>query len=203
MRIQCAADFHGKKTRYTAFCHGIEEHSPDLVILAGDLNSSPYFLEFLRDITVPVFTTSGNMDGSEAQKLLGAHSILLDGKHIIHGGVSFVGVGGSKPYIDTLRSYSGTTPLSLEDTPVDVLISHVPPKGMMDKMTLTFHIGSVWVRDVVEKKRPRLVVCGHVHENPGYARYGDTLVVNCSVGRKGAYTLIELGSKITVRMEGY
>ena len=203
MRIQCAADFHGKKERYTAFLHGIEKNSPDLIILAGDINSSPHLLKFLEDITTPIFTTSGNMDSTITRNLLEKHTILLDRKRITKEGLSFVGVEGSNPHLDKIYCLEEKKWIPFEETSIDVLISHIPPKGMMDKMVLGFHIGSNWIQEVVKKKKPRLVVCGHIHENYGYVSNGYTMVVNCSVGKRGAYTLINFDDEINIQMVGY
>ena len=41
-------------------------------------------------------------------------------------------------------------------------------------------------------RQPRLFVCGHIHERPGRAVLGKTLVVNCSMGRSGAGAWIEM-----------
>ncbi|MCK4467014.1 MAG: hypothetical protein KAU60_01540, partial [Desulfobacterales bacterium] len=45
---------------------------------------------------------------------------------------------------------------------------------------------------IVVNKQPRLLICGHVHERSGTLFVGETLVVNCSMGRKGAGILINL-----------
>jgi len=199
MRIQCAADFHGRKERYDAFLHGVERNSPDMVILAGDINSSPHFSKFLEDIHVPILTVSGNMDSVMTKTLLEKHTIFIDGKRLIKKGISFVGISSQS---DKFYCMEEKKWMSLEDISIDILITHVPPKGMMDKMMLGFHIGSKWIQELVRKKKPRLVICGHVHENYGYVEKG-TVVVNCSIGKKGDYTLIDFDDKIKIKMVGY
>ncbi|GIU70683.1 MAG: metallophosphoesterase [Candidatus Nitrosocaldaceae archaeon] len=49
---------------------------------------------------------------------------------------------------------------------VDILVTHAPPKGVTD-YTNGLHIGSEAIREFIEDKRPRLTLCGHVHENGG------------------------------------
>jgi Icc-related predicted phosphoesterase len=48
------------------------------------------------------------------------------------------------------------------------------------------------LRDLVEKKQPRLLICGHIHESAGVAEVGATTVVNCSLPRTGQGVMIEL-----------
>jgi Icc-related predicted phosphoesterase len=47
-----------------------------------------------------------------------------------------------------------------------------------------------------------MLICGHIHEKPGWALIEKTLVVNCSMGRSGAGALITLRGDATptVRM---
>ena len=48
------------------------------------------------------------------------------------------------------------------------------------------------MNEIILKCQPQLFICGHIHERPGYAFLGKTLVVNCSIGMKGKGALIEL-----------
>ena len=51
---------------------------------------------------------------------------------------------------------------------------------------------------VVKKLHPRVIICGHVHEDPGWEHLNDTLVVNCSVGHHGVGTIIDLKKGVQV-----
>lgn len=52
---------------------------------------------------------------------------------------------------------------------VDVIISHSPPMGYGDFVEDEGYQGSVALRKKIQDIRPRLVVCGHIHE--GYGMY--------------------------------
>lgn len=203
--IQAAADFHGKESRYSSFLDGLMENNPDVAVLAGDIDSNPSFFDFLKKVEVTVLIVPGNMDDESMEEEIAGfdNAVFLHEKMYSFRGINFIGAGGGNPSIDRVYSITENRWILLSDASVDVLVTHVPPKGVMDRMALGLHIGSKWVKDIVEDMKPRLVFCGHVHEDPGYAASGETTVVNCSIGRKGKYTLVEMdneNNKIEVKM---
>jgi len=48
--------------------------------------------------------------------------------------------------------------------PADILITHSPPKGLVDLHARLGHLGSVAVRGWIKDNQPKLVFCGHVHD---------------------------------------
>ncbi len=64
---------------------------------------------------------------------------------------------------------------------VDILVTHGPPHGVLDENTQGIHCGSVALYNWIKSYKPRLVVCGHIHEGHGVALVGNTLVVNASI----------------------
>jgi hypothetical protein len=73
-----------------------------------------------------------------------------------------------------------------------VLVVHPPPYGTLDEGLGNLHAGSRGLRRLILEKQPRMLICGHIHEKPGWAYIGKTLVVNASMGRSGAGALIML-----------
>jgi Icc-related predicted phosphoesterase len=199
VRIQAAADFHGKQQRYRAFATEATRRAPDVVVLAGDVNGSPYFYDMLRNLAMPTLIVHGNMDDA----IIGA-DVAANGGQFIHQkalsieGVRFVGLGGGQPTTETIAHPTAHSKTPLSNLKIDVLVTHLPPKGSMDKMAMGRHIGSVAVRRVVDTLHPRVVICGHVHEHPGWECLNETVVVNCSVGQSGVCTLIEFADDIQV-----
>ena len=55
---------------------------------------------------------------------------------------------------------------------------------VVDEVGGRFHAGSKGVRRYIETHAPGVVLCGHIHEAPGTVHLGNTLVVNCSVGKR-------------------
>jgi len=51
----------------------------------------------------------------------------------------------------------------------DVLVTHEPPKGVLDLTYHGFSAGSLYLRQLVEQaeEKPRLWCCGHIHESRG------------------------------------
>ena len=109
---------------------------------------------------------------------------VLHGTGMTIDGVNFFGIGGGIPVTPFGSwSYDFTEAQAVEllaDCPQGcVLVSHSPPKGAVDLSSRGDSIDSTAIRDVIERVRPALVVCGHVHASPGrQAMIGETAVVN-------------------------
>lgn len=50
---------------------------------------------------------------------------------------------------------------------VDILVTHSPPYGILDKTIDGLNIGSVYLRGHLNRVRPLLHICGHIHEAYG------------------------------------
>ena len=65
---------------------------------------------------------------------------------------------------EQIPSYSTTS--DIEESNIDILVSHVPPKGFGDE-----HKGISYGCDImamtVKRVRPKLFVCGHIHSGHG------------------------------------
>jgi uncharacterized protein len=60
-----------------------------------------------------------------------------------------------------------------------VLVLHSPPQGHCDENGSGDHFGSKALLEAIEAKRPRLAVCGHIHESWGcQSQIGDTPIHN-------------------------
>lgn len=76
-----------------------------------------------------------------------------------------------------------------------ILISHVPPYGILDVVHNKYtnfknkHVGSKIIQEEVFKTPPKLVLFGHIHESKGKKKIGKTLFINC--GEKGDYLVVD------------
>jgi uncharacterized protein len=62
----------------------------------------------------------------------------------------------------------------------EILLLHEPPYGYLDLIPHFGHGGSQWVRQYMEEAAPKLVLCGHYHEDWGMVQAGRTVVANPS-----------------------
>jgi len=163
----------------------------DVVIGAGDFATMSRGLQrcvdVLSQIDRPTVLVPGNNEWPD--ELLSA---CKDWKsaHALHGqgtridGISFFGLGGGVP-VTPFGSWSfdlseeQATKL-LEACPDHaVLVSHSPPKGLVDRSSSGQSLGSTAVHDAIIQKKPLLVVSGHIHASGGKsATLNATPIVN-------------------------
>lgn len=65
-----------------------------------------------------------------------------------------------------------------EDT--DVLITHGPPMGILDKTLESGHVGCEELVKAVHRIKPKLHIFGHIHEDHGELRLHGTHFVNAA-----------------------
>ncbi len=61
---------------------------------------------------------------------------------------------------------------------IDVLVTHGPPFGILDKNARDEHTGCEELRHALKRVRPRLHIFGHIHEGYGIAEQDETTFVN-------------------------
>ena len=204
MLIYAVADIHADSKRLDRIGENITTHCPDVLVIAGDIinyiKPSPVF-KFLNTLPVPVLAVRGNSDPLYVEKRFKNYSNLtsLHLNRVTIGSTPFAGLSGTIPLpfrnrvcFREKRLMDKISPLIDRQT---ILVVHPPPWGVLDQVLGRFHSGSKMVRDLVDKTRPQLLICGHIHEAAGTARIGDTLVVNCSVPKTGQGMMIELGEQ--------
>jgi uncharacterized protein len=70
-----------------------------------------------------------------------------------------------------------------------IIVSHAPPYGYLDK-TIVGPRGSKILLRIIKKYKPKLVLCGHIHEAKGKTRIGKTDVYN--LGFNGDYKILDV-----------
>ncbi|MCK5636729.1 MAG: metallophosphoesterase family protein [Thermoplasmatales archaeon] len=202
MRILATADLHGAQYRLNILLKNIKKYSPDLVVICGDITQfgpADVAKNFLDQIPVTTFAITGNIDTADVSMAIDeSKATNIEMKREEKNGISFVGINGVDPFETQNLLESEKIEELLDEN--SVLISHVPPHGLQDKVFIGMHAGDKELREIVNKYRPRLVLCGHIHENPGYEKTGKTVVVNCSMGKRGEGALIEINAKLSVKM---
>lgn len=162
----------------------------DVVIGAGDFASIHQGLEetigALAAIEKPTVLVPGNNETEaalrEAAKAWPAATVLHGGGTSLDG-VDFYGLGAGIPVTPWDWSFDLDDEAAAEllaDCPEGaVLVLHSPPRGHCDASADGQSFGSEALLRAIEAKRPRLAVCGHIHESWGCeSRIGATPVHN-------------------------
>ena len=144
----------------------------------------------------------GNIDTFDVdQGIRASNATYLHLKRVVSKGVTFIGIGREIPSpLTDVEIADGTKkkPLAqLLDT-TSVLVTHVPPYKIQDKMFIGSHGGSKALRGLVDTCEPQLLLCGHIHEDPGVTVSGKTTVVNCSLGKRTEGAIVEITDTIKV-----
>jgi Icc-related predicted phosphoesterase len=172
----------------------------DAVVGVGDFASVHSRLaetiEVLRAIDAPTVLVPGNNETEEALRRAceGWHeATVLHGEGAEVDGVPFFGLGAGVPVTPWDWSFDLTEEAAaelLEACPEGcVLAVHSPPRGHVDVSGTGEHLGSEAVLRAIEQKRPRLALCGHIHESWGErSTIGPTVVIN--LGPQG--TVLEI-----------
>jgi predicted phosphohydrolase len=202
MRIICISDTHAQH-------HLTEVPEGDLLIHAGDvtrhgqLADVEAFDRWLGTLPHPQkVVICGNHDFCFQEKPAEARSRITNAIYLEDSGCEIDGLtiygspwqpwfGGwafNLPRGEALAAVWAKIP-----KPLDILITHGPPAGILDRTRAGDLAGCRDLLDRVLEVKPRLHVFGHIHEAAGRLDDGDTIFVNAStqLGR-GAGVVVEL-----------
>jgi hypothetical protein len=207
MKLLAAADLHGSQYRLNILLDNIENYAPNLVVICGDITQfgpGEIAKNFLNQIPIDTLAILGNIDTPDVNESINeSKAINLHLKHYVKNDVSFVGIGGKLPTpLLTTIIHNKKTDSPLKET-IDqntILVTHEPPYKTKDRVFFGHHAGNKELRDLVEQCLPKLVLCGHIHEDPGSIRVNNSVIVNCSMGKKTEGALIEINDDINVKI---
>lgn len=189
MRLLLASDIHRSIDRAASLVDRSAEF--DGVVIAGDLctcrEGLPQIIEVLSGITTPTVVVPGNAESDDELRAgcadwPAAHA--LHGSGVEIGGVPFFGLGGGvpvTPFGDWSFDLTETEAASMLAACPEhaVLVTHSPPRGHCDSGSEGVSLGSTSILECVERTKPRLVVCGHIHAAWGQrSTIGETLIIN-------------------------
>ena len=207
---------------------GIRE--ADLVVLNGDLTNRGGVREVktvLNDILAlnpKVLAQFGNMDRPEVNEYLENLGINLHAQARLMGGeVCLAGVGGSNPTPfrtpsefseEQLRRLAEQAmeqgmefkrlaePLHKRTIPL-ILVSHTPPRDTkVDALASGRHVGSSALRAAIERYRPDLCICGHIHEARGRDTLAGTPILNPGALQSGGWAAVHLNhSQLEIHLQ--
>lgn len=195
LRILAAGDIHGDANLARRLAEKAEKERVDLVVLCGDLTFGekstaniigPFVKKNKKVILIP-----GNHETiATADFLAELYDVTnLHGYYIKYKDVGLFGCGGANIGLFQLsedeifnslkRGFEG-----VKDMKKKIMITHVHPKDtLMEKFSNIFP-GSSGIKKAVQKLKPDILLCSHVHEAEGIEeKLGKTKIIN--VGKEG------------------
>ncbi len=196
MKILAAGDLHGDTKLAEKLAERARKEKVDLVILTGDLTyaetSTENLLGHFAKVKKKVLIVQGNHETIATTNFLVQlypNIKSLHGYSIKKDDVGIFGCGGANIGLFRLKedeTYNLLKKgfLDLKNVKKKIMVTHVHPAGsLMGKLTQIFP-GSMAVRKAIEKFKPNIALCSHVHEADGIEeKIGNTRVIN--VGREG------------------
>jgi|TARA_B100001971_G_C18209168_1_gene549531 Icc-related predicted phosphoesterase len=195
VKILAAGDIHGDIDLAEKLAEKAKKEKVDLVVLCGDLTlgetSTENIIGPFKKRHEKVLLIPGNHEtvatADFLAQLYGMKNI--HGYSVKYGDVGIFGAGGANIGVFQMdekeiygllkKGYDKIRYLKKK-----IMVTHVHPTGTkMEKFTNIFP-GSEGVKKAVEKFKPDLLLCSHVHEAEGIEEMvGKTKVIN--VGKKG------------------
>jgi len=197
-KIVSLSDTHG-------FHHHVNVPDGDILLHAGDLTMSGE-IDVLKDVNewfgkLPhsyKIVIAGNHDISLGKAHILGSKIFTNAYYLLNNTVEVEGIKiwGSpytpwnsevynyfafgKPRYDMKGAWKGMTKNA------DILLTHCPPKGILDKVAETGfnpneHVGDELLLAKIERNKPKYNIFGHIHEGYGILKKNDTTFINCSV----------------------
>lgn len=200
LKILAAGDLHGDTSLAKKLAERAEKEKVDLVVLCGDLTLGESSTENLIGPFVKkkekVILIPGNHEtiatADFLSELYGVKN--LHGYSVRYKDVGIFGAGGAniglfqldeKEIYDLLKK--GFDKIKYLEK--KIMVTHVHPEGGKIEKFTKFFPGSSSVKKAVEKFKPDILLCSHVHEAEGIEeKVGKTRIIN--VGKKGK--IIEL-----------
>lgn len=195
MKILAAGDIHGDARLAEKLAKKAEDNKVDLVILCGDLtqfdSNTTNIIGAFKKRNQKVVFVPGNHDSAptadflaEAYKVVNLHSYSIKYKDVGLFGCGFANIGLSQLPEDEIFDILKKGNKYLNGTKKKIMVTHVHPEGsLMGKLT-SFIPGSIGVKKAIDKLKPDILLCSHVHEAEGVEeKIGKTKVIN--VGREG------------------
>jgi len=196
MKIFATSDIHGNQIILDKLEHIVPR--ADMVIVCGDIGGKNFsrgdtlrdvsvrqrkdavrLVNRMRELSVPFKFILGNDDWFEC-----------DGEHYLNAPASVSGYGlvpfefvSITPFNTNREVNENKLRYELGKLKTDertVVVAHTPPYLCGDILYNGTHIGSRAVRGWISDTRPRVWLCGHIHEDYSVSKIGDSFVFNCA-----------------------
>lgn len=188
MKILAFVDVHGRMNIIDELVETAKSEKPDVLIDAGDISNLGKNLiaaiEKLSSTGIPLLIIHGNHETAsgmrEACSKFKNVFFLHNGSYEIGGFVFFGHGGGGFARVDENFENAAAKFLKNYDRKKKLIfVSHAPVYRTRTDYLRGEHRGNESYRKFVDKAKPRLVICGHFHENAKMNEgVGESFVVN-------------------------
>jgi Icc-related predicted phosphoesterase len=195
LRIFSAGDLHSDSRLAEKLAKEAYDKKADVVVLCGDLTfqdtSTENIIGPFKKRHLPVLIIPGNHESIATTDFLAKrydvkniHGYSVKYKNVGIFGASGVNIGMHQLPEKEIYSLLKKGFDEIKGLDKKVMVTHVHPSGSkMEKLSL-FIPGSSGVRDAIEKLKPDILLCSHIHEAEGLEEMiGKTRVIN--VGKRG------------------
>ena len=172
----------------------LESLSYDAVAATGDFECLQAVEVLLTNARAPVAAVTGNVDHAAIYRRLREAGVAVDGSYSSLAGLSVAGVGGLDPGTSMRRLLAGPP------RGVDLLLSHHPPLGVLDRSLLGVNAGLEALWRVLEALEPRAHLFGHIHEARGWEARGGRVYVNPGPLAQGYYAVLHVSEAVRVEL---
>ncbi|MFC3614676.1 metallophosphoesterase [Lutimaribacter marinistellae] len=175
MKILAFSDLHMARARAADLVAA--SAGADLVIGAGDYCNMRQGLDevmaMLAGVDAPLVLVPGNAESAAELKDAAPKGVItLHGQGMEFDGIEIFGLGYGVPPTpfgawSCDHSEAEAAELLARCDHADILVTHSPPKGLGDVTSQGSSVGSTAIRDAIERLRPKLALCGHIHDSWG------------------------------------
>eukprot|EP01083_Nonionella_stella_P009245 26730_1 len=227
IRLICISDTHNSHKLLTKTLNQLYESENDILIHAGDMTDRGSAIElnsvneWLKTLKFKYkFVVSGNMDGlgldptrnmkhycDGHQLFASSNTVYL--QHELYtipelNNLSIFGTPYTPKFVGgfQLRNENESIKRFSNVPKCDVLISHGPPLGILDKTSRGYNVGDRHLlKKLVDDVKPKVMVFGHVHESYGVRKKHDITFINAAqynglhTNRKDVTPIVHVFSK--------
>ncbi len=213
MRLLCITDIHSEVGRFEKILS--REPKADALVIGGDFTNFgkppevDHLLNLAQAHTPQVLAVAGNCDSAEIDQRLIERGVSLHRRGVRIDDLGFFGLSAMPPWRgdmyefpeEELDRFLAAGFAQVEGSSRLIMVPHCPPRNSEVDRSSGANLGSIAVRSWVDKAKPILVICGHIHEARGQAKIGNTIVVNCGPAKNGNYAVAEVGNEVMVELK--
>ena len=193
MRLICISDTHGQHHELKDLPRGKG------LIHAGDMSSNgsrESVIDFLKwfaslDYQYKIFIAGNHdwffekNDRKEIDKIIPPNVIYLENEGIEIEGIKIWGSPISPEFnnwaFNRRRGEEINKVWNLIPSDTDILITHGPPQGILDRTNNWENVGCLDLLTKIMEIQPKFHIFGHIHEDYGKKKMGETTHINASI----------------------